>query len=392
MRVTYLLICVIVLVSSLTASAMVSDKAYPENGVWTGTIGDRKVMACFMRDYNPAHTNQSAYFYLRYSKLISLVPDPDSNALWLEGDSKSPSGIWKINVQHDRITGNWSNFAKTKTLPILLNRFKSISSDHSSSCSPESSVFGPDAYSEKIAFGEGKTLNGRSYRVLVALRGAVKTVELIGENETITVLNTLLANELRVGVRAYYECPTNGESYSGTSAKQEWPDYYSSIEPLFWNKQWISFVARTSGDCGGAHPFSDYSYSTWNLSTGKELNLWEWIRNSKKASSSPEYDHYYFNYSAPEKLNRIITRKAIKQRLAFNPKEAREENNCLDVIQSNSEYQIRLGKFGFIFTQAFPHVVQACTDDIEITYGELVPFLAKKGKEAVMAMQHDRLD
>ena len=387
MRVTFLLICIMLLASSLTASAMVTENASPENGVWTGTIGSSKVMACFMRDNNPAHTNQSAYFYLRYSKLISLIPDPDSKTLWVEGDNKNPSGIWKINVQHDRITGNWSNLAKTKTLPIFLNRFKSISSDNSSSCSPESSVFDPVAYSEKIVSGEEKTFNGRHYRVLSASNTTVTSVELIGGNETIAELNTLLANELRVGVVAYYGCPTSGELSSGKRGKNETPNYNSSIEPLFWNDQWISFVARTSGDCGGAYPYSGYSYSTWNLSTGKELNLWEWIKSSKKANSSPEYDHYYFSYSAPERLNRIITKKAIKQRLVFNPKEASEEDNCLDVIQSNSEYQIRLGKSGFIFTQNFPHYAQACDDDIEIIYGELVPFLTKKGKEAVMAIQ-----
>lgn len=391
MRLTTLLICTMLLTSSLAASASGSDKAPPENGIWAGAIGDSKVMACFMRDDDPAHTNQSAYFYVRYSKPISLIPDPAKKTLWFEGNIKNPSGIWTIKAQGDQITGNWSNFSKTKTLPISLNRVKSISSDNASSCSPDLGIFDPVVYpqvlSEKVAFGGEQTVNGRRYRVLSVLDGAVKSVELLGEGETITVLNTLLENELRASMSAYFGCPTNGERYSVKRGKHEKPDYNSSIEPLFWNEQWISFVARTSGYCGGAYPFSGYSYSTWNLSTGKKTNLWEWIRNSKKADSSPEYDHYYFNYSAPEKLNRIITKKAIKQRLAFNPKEATEENGCLDVIQENSGYAIRLSMTGFIFTQVFPHVVQACTDDVEITYGELMPFLTKKGKEAVIGIQ-----
>lgn len=392
-RLTKLLVGTMVLIGSQSTSASGPDKTPPANGIWAGAIGDSKVMACFMRDDDPARTNQSAYFYLRYSKPISLIPDPAKKTIWFEGNIKNPTGIWTIKVQGDQITGNWSNFAKTKTLPISLSRFKSISSNDASSCSPGLSVFDPVVYphvrSEKVAFEGEQTVNGGRFRVQSALDGAVKSVELIDDGETITVLNTLLANELRVRISDYYGCPINGEQYSGKGRKQEKPDYYSSIEPLFWNVQWISFVARTSGYCGGAHPFSNYSYSTWNLSTGKELNLWEWVKNSKKADSSPEYEHYYFSYSAPDRLNRIITKKAIKQRLAFNPKEATEENNCLDVIQGNNEYEIRLSKTGFIFTQVFPHVVLACTDDIEITYGELMPFLTKKGREAVMGIQEN---
>lgn len=390
MRVTSFLVCVMLLFGSITAAADF-DEVVPENGIWTGTIGDNKVMACFMRDNDPAHTNESAYFYLRYSKLISLAPDPESNVLWLEGDSKSPSGIWKINVQHDRITGSWANPENTKTLPILLKRFKSISSDHSTSCSTESSVFGPEAYAKKIVSGDVTTFNGRHYRVLSASNTEVSSIELIGTSEAITALNTLLANELRVSLSDYYKCPTSGENISGKRGKSKTRNYVSSILPLFWNDQWISIISSTYGDCGGAHPFSSYSYSTWNLSTGKELNLWQWIKNSKKVGGSPEHDNYYFNYSARKRLNTMITKKAVKQRLAVYPNEASEENNCLDSIQSNSEYQIRLGKSGFIFTQTFPFYAQACTDDIEITYSELAPFLTKSGKEAVTLLKKNRL-
>lgn len=367
----------LLLVFSLAASASGSNNVSPEQGVWTGTIGDGKVMACFMRDDDPAHTNQSAYFYLRYSKPISLIPDPNNKNSWFEGDIKNSTGVWSISVLHDRITGNWSNPTKTKSLPIQLTRFKSISSNHSSisSCSPELGVFNPAVYpqvlSQKIAYSGEKNLNGRRYRVSSALEGAVKSVELIGESETIGLLNVLLANELRAGMLGYYGCPTIGERDSRKIGQTEKPDYQFSIEPLFWNEQWISFVTRSSGYCGGAHPFSDYSYSTWNLTTGKELNPWEWIKNSKVSES----------------LNRIITKKAIKQRLALYRKVASEESGCLDAIQVNSQYQIRLGKTGFVFTQVFPHVAQACTDDIEITYGELMPFLTKKGKAVVEAIQ-----
>jgi hypothetical protein len=390
MRIIYHLICAMLLTSILTVSTLAADKAPPENGTWTGTIGNNNVMACFMRD-GSTQTKQAEYFYLRYSKPIALVPDPGNQTLWFEDNIKDPTGIWTINVQDDRITGTWSNPAKTKALPISLNRFKTISSDYSSTtCSPEFDIFNPVAYpqvlEEKIELSkETPALNGRNYRGLSALGGAVKSVKLSGEGKVIAELNTLLLNELRAGISAYYECPTSGGLYSRQKGKNIKPDYMASVEPLFWNKQWISFVATVSGDCGGAHPFSNFSYSTWDLSTGRELNLWEWIKDSQKTgSASGGDDGYDF-----DKLNKIITQKAIKQRLAFDPKEADEENNCLDVIRDNNQYDIRLSKTGLIFTQVFPHVVYACTDDIEITYSELMPFLTKKGKKAVMTIQEN---
>lgn len=394
MRFANLFICTMLLASSLVASASGSEKAPPENGVWVGVIGGSEVMACFMRDNTPDHANQSAYFYLRHSKSISLIPHPAKSNVWFEGSVMNPSGIWMIKVQGDRMTGDWSNAAKTKALPISLTRVQSILSDNASSCRAGSGIFDPVVYpqvlSEKVASGDEKTINGRRYRVLSALDGAVQSVELLEVGEPIAALNILLENELRANISAYYGCSPNDERYPGKKGRHEKSDYYFSIEPLFWVGRWISFVARTSGYCGGAYPFSERSYSTWNLSAGREVNLWEWIGNSKKIDGSSKYDRYYFNYSAPEELNEIIIKKAINQRLAFNLEEATEENNCLDVIRGNSEYEIRLSATGFIFTQVFPHVVQACTDDLEITYGELMPFLTKKGREAVIGIRRNQ--
>jgi hypothetical protein len=396
MRPTHLFICLGLLLSCMAGSvaAFTSDakSGAAENGIWTGNIGDNKVMACLLRgDANL--TNKSAYFYLRHAKAIDLIPAPGNKAVWLEGSVKNSTGIWTTEVQGDRISGTWSNPAKSKSLPILLNRLRSISSSPPTNCDPEQDLFDPVRYpqilAEKLTTGAEKSLNGRRYRLVSALDGAVKSVELLAEGETIAALNTLLLNELRAGISAYYGCPVNGQRYEGKKTKNQKPDYDSSIEPVFWNRQWLSLVARNSGDCGGAYPFSGYSYSTWDLSNGKELNLWSWIEHSKKPDHTPEYENEYFSYAAPERLNKIITKKAIRQRLKFNPKEASEENNCLGVIKLNSEYKIRLGKTGLVFTQAFPHVVQACTDDIEISYAELQAFLSKKAKAAVTAIQEN---
>jgi len=390
MRTIHFLLAAVLLSFSLSATATATAPVQipPENGAWTGRIGDSKVITCFMNSDDPAHTNSSSYVYLRHLKHIRLTPDQSSKNTWLEGDPNSPTGIWTFDVQPNRISGTWTNPQKTRTLPIVLDRFKSIMSSYVTGCPDE--VFGsnalPQTHPEKITSSKEKTLNGRRYRVLSALGGAVTSAELIGEGQTIATLNTQLMNELRIGVWAYQSCPTAGE-LRGEKRKNEKPDYNTSTEPVFWNAQWISFVSINSSDCGGAHPFSSTSYSTRSLLSGNEINLWNWIRNSKKEDASPQYDSFFFNYSAPAALNKIITRKFIKQRLALNLKEAHEENGCLDTIRTNSEYKIHLGRKGLVFSPSFPDFTKACEDDIEIPYGELMPFLTKSGRDAVQVIQ-----
>ena len=389
MRPAYLLLFTMILAGGLITSAFSSENISPENGIWTGTIGNSKVTACFQRDDDPAHTNQSAYFYNRYSKLITLAPDLQNGSLWLEGNKQNPTGIWEVKVVGDLITGQWSNQARTHKLAISLSRFESISTDSSPDCDPLYGVFNPKVLTEKINLGKEQVFNGKSFRDISAAEGAVVSIELIEKTKTAIKLNTLLVNELRREISAYYSCPTAGELQTGNQDQDQAANYSSITQPKFWSGHWISLVKLVSGDCGGAYEFHDFSYSTFSLKTGNKVNLWEWITNSKKNDGFPNYDSYYFNYAAPEKLNNIITKKAIMQRLAFNPNEANEENNCLGIIKDNTEYKILLSKTGFIFTQPFPHVTQACSDDVEITYGELMPFLTKKGKDAVMTIQEN---
>jgi hypothetical protein len=255
------------------------------------------------------------------------------------------------------------------------------------------------AANEDINLGRVQSFDGKRYRVRAALDDAVKSVELLDGAKAAAAINAWLAKELNEQISAWYGCPTeseqesarqsqNGEPQAGTRKKDEKPVYSASVEILFWNDKWISFASRSQGDCGGAHPFSGFSYSTWDLATGKAVNLWRWIKNSKKPDGLPEYDGHYINYVAPAALNKIITRRAVKQRLAFNPKEASEGNNCLASIRENSEYKIRLSLRGLVFTQSFPHVILACTDNIEVSYRELAPFLSAQGKAAVAALSN----
>ncbi len=367
MRAFNLLFCAL-LSNSLAIPALGKGLSAPEIGIWSGTLGKNRILACFS-------PGQSAYFYLRHAKLIPLISHPNDKSQWIESDPKHPTGLWAVKAEGNQLRGDWSDTAKTRSLPIELMRYQTLIPNSDTGCDPELGVFNPDSYAkvlaEKVSVTGTKKVMGKSYQVISGLSGDVSSVKLLDQEKSVADLNLLLSTELRTGISQHYDCFQLAKESIGEGGA----DYHFGVEPLFWNERWISFAESTDGYCGGAHPFAEFSYVTWDLTSGKRINLWHWIKNSKKPDSAMEYGDHYFNYAAPEALNQKITAKAIKQRGIGD--------ECQDVIRENHEYQIRFGHQGFVFTPSFPHVTLACTEDVELSFKALMPFLTKEAAEAV---------
>lgn len=381
-----------VLLTVFMANLMAAEVAAlpsPEDGVWVGTLGAQAVVACF--DHHQGATEadvpaDASYFYERYGQLIKLAPQPQSPGRWLEVGEETSTGTWELRVTAgDLLQGQWSDPTGASTARIRLKRFKTLERFGPLSllmCRilAPGSRFG----AQQRQVSTRQTLpNGRQYRVLSVLDGAISTLELVGEGDGLASLNERLASELRIGAASYFDCPVRGEELTPANVKTKKPDYSSSIALLFWNERWVSLAQNSSGDCGGAYPFSDTNRSTWALSTGAPVDLWRWIAASRKPDALPDDGAGYFNYAAPEELYRLIAAKAVKARLAFNPREAQEVSNCLDALTTYTEYEITLGTKGLVFSHRFPHVSQACDDNIEIPYSQLLPFLSAEGKKQV---------
>jgi hypothetical protein len=374
------------LLAVFTPNLMAAEAATPwppEDGVWVGTLGAQAVVACFAHEpQGESGRAYASYFYERYGQLIKLEPQPPSPGRWVEVGEKTSTGTWELRVTAgDLLEGQWSGPGSTSTARVRLKRFKTLESDSALSCEDlaQGSRFG----AQKRQVRTRQTLSdGRQYRVLSVLDGAISTLELVGEGDGLAFLNERLANELRVGVAGYFGCPGPNELPTPASIKTKKPDYSSSIALLFWNERWVSLAQNWRGDCG-THLFSDTSRSTWALSTGAPVNLWRWIAASRKPDALPDYDDYNLNYAAPEKLNRLIVAKAVKARPPFNSRDAQAESGCLDALTTNTKYEITLGARGLVFSHRFPRVSQACEDNIEIAYSQLLPFLSAEGEKQV---------
>ncbi len=365
----------------LTAfQARIAQLASPENGLWTGTIGNQEVVACFFHFDLPQYSNESGYFYVRHAQRIALEPRRESSNVWSEGDSQSPTGIWKFNDRHgDLLLGTWSDVAGKKSVPIRLKRFKTLSmgdpGSFSDSCSPEYGILNAAMYARiqaaKVTVGKTQTANGKPYRTISALDGAVETLEMLDQSGAVAELNERLRNELTVGIREYHGCAAALDEQYGEGGEA---DYGATVKLAHWDEHRISFVRSIGGFCGGAHPFFESTYSTWDLTTGKEVNLLTWLEQDKA-----KRDIYDSGSFIPRQLDKIIAEAAVKERGED------ETDDCLSVIRDNHSYQLSLGGQGLIFHSRFAHVVQACDFSIEIPYATLAPFMTKAGREAIAA-------
>ena len=358
---------------SCEVSAQAATLRPQEDGVWTGTLGKQEVMACF-EHYRGNDSNRppyGAYFYRRYGKLIEFTPPLDPKRNWIEKGDQGSTGTWSFNIRgNDWLNGVWSAPNADATAVLRLKRVKKLD-DYFSGCHGESFLFNLEV-DRHLSFKTHTFPNGNWYRSRSTSVGknvaTARSFYLDGDGEGIASLNERLANELRSDLVDYFSCPvrSTGEVVkSATSGEQ--PDLSSDISVLFKSARWISLIKTTSGDCGGAYPFSSWSRSTWDLTTGEPENLWAWVKGG----------------ATPPKLNKLIADRAVKSRLAFNPKEAKEEPNCLETLRDNKDYQVSIGAKGLVFSHNFPHVSQACNDSIEIEYNLLRPFLSPHGMKQV---------
>jgi alpha-tubulin suppressor-like RCC1 family protein len=332
-------------------------------GVWKGTIGDLKIIACFDRSFD------SGYYYLRHFRDIPLFDLDKQKLTWGEGSQEQQTGTWRLKpVGEERLEGEWSDAKGARRLPIVLTRLYS-DKDGKGGCMLEgtqSIAFNAPRVGAQKIIKERVKFNNNEYLKLSTLAGAIQGIELPDNDPRYVPVNKMLGKQFQAEVQAYFECQRS-------TPDRPVPDYQAEIRILFWNKNWLSIEESTNGDCGGAHPFNGSGYRNIDLVRGQEVNLWTWFKHARKDSAMADLDYSYVNYVAPESLNKLILSHLASPRS--------RDDECWQVLEENREYQLSLGQTGIVFSTAFPHVVQACNESVQIPYPELLPFMNDKGRE-----------
>lgn len=313
-------------------------------GVWSGTVGKKAVIACFNK--GSTWTAYGSYYYIDYLTPIALHTQEEDDSYWHEGDT----GKWKLTTPvNGAIMGTWRNEKTGKTFPINLTLVDG--KDDESACARDSFNI---RLENRPKIKKGKIVQfspGRSYRKIQF--AGQETIELFSMDPAIDKLNTQLKPDLSTeAIDAYFQQRREFLGRVGYPAVDE-----RHTEPKYWDSNFITieFYLWVAGE--GRRGISN-EYRTWNLRTGEEVDLWNWIEGSSS------------NANLPPKLKEYLYRDITE-----------ESPDCSNGYRGEGIFTLTLGKTGLnIDEDAWG---DGCEKMFFIPYQELGPFLSPTGKQAV---------
>lgn len=331
-------------------------------GVWEGTLGTKAIVACFNFDYP-----SGSYFYKQYKKPIQLTRK-EQDGLWHEANG---TGLWLLDPgQGTTLSGTWSSVKDALVkLPISLSLVDSSKSKRA--CGSESYTSQIEA-PPKIEIGKKKEFApGRSFRPLRFAGQA--TVELFGPEPTLAAINRELRRDFDTGkdaIKEYFDKRREFLGRVGVPAEDE-----NTTEPEYWTSQWLS-IRNYTWAAGTGRSGISWFYRTWDVQTGKQVDLWTWFGSRKESLSVPGAGPVVATSggSMTPKLRRFVFRHE-----GIDPGKA--EENCESNYKEDAYYDLTLEAKGMRFAQ--PDFGDGCAIEIEVPYAELGPVLTPAGKAAV---------
>lgn len=338
-------------------------------GVWQGTVGSARVMACLVPSIQP-----SSYYYLQHRTSIPLTAIAGKENEWLEGGSSGPSATWQLNENKDgRLTGTWTNNTSPhQTLPINLSKLAFIANQIGDECGAEDSASFKAYNKPRIdstvtraqEFADKTTLSTPDGAVSIILPPHVSDITSVG-SQAHSWLDTRIAN--------LYSCKfdfVTDPSATGNSLRYQYKLYIRLRSP-----HWLVATQLGYKYCGDANSTqSDQDVFVWNLDMKTQVNPWTWIANSE--------------VGCPETCHRKPP-KALRALIMSMTHPNSENKECARLDRDNDTYLIRPTSRGLIFS-GIVYESRDCDFDTEIPYAALQTFLTQKGKEAAQSFLTDK--
>lgn len=365
----------VVLALSLLAGvrAGAAEPAKPSllQGVWQGTIGKHSIRACFSQGGSDSF---GAYYYLAHKQTIALERSDRPGATFVEGsggDAKSPR--WQLDrVSAAEIAGRWSQ--GSRTLPLHLTRINGLKSDETA-CS--SLLFHNPRLEGVRVISKPALKDGVRYtRLILDHLGhfnsvSVETFAIEGNAPAVARINAKLREPLASGPESWFECvrvSLKHLPYEG--------DSYEKIEPRMVSHRWLSVESQSDWNCGGAHPESGSRSRTFNLQTGREVDLHDWL--NAKAVARQRYDDGHES----KKLVPAFRTFIIAGWKHGDP-------DCTDTVRSAEYWHIELTRTGLVFTPDLPRVAQACGEEFRVPFARLEPYVSADGRSHADSLRNE---
>jgi len=357
------LVASLALIAAVPAAAQdAATPPQPWEGVWQGTLGTYPVRLCLSQ--RSETWSVGAYYYLSQLKTIGL--DRQDDGSWVEkaGNSGAVTGRWTLRPSGNALSGEWKQGAKV--LPLALTR---VAADISDGACGTREFLEPRIQPVKLR-ETPKALGKFAYRELtwdvgkgfpeVSLTSLAYAPVQPGDKAINAALQ--LDPAKREGDADYVSCFQGSLGSLGNDG-----DFSFGYALRAATSAHLTVTANAGGFCGGAHPYADYWWLTFDRKTGQKVDLGTWLT----PAAVPRSD--WFEDSAQRPLSPAF-RKLLMRRLRF------EDAECRTVVSEAEYWNIGLDRTGLVFSPSLPHVAQACGDDAAVPFAELAPWLSAAGK------------
>jgi len=351
-------------------SAVAAPQQSNPKGVWDGTIGQLPVRACFDER---GGESVGVYFYRSRFETIPLMKDDKGAWLFSEGwpdDAKAPR--WSLTqIGWNAIGGNWAQ--GSRKLPIRLTRVPvAKQGEDEGPCS--SMEFQQPRLEGLRVVRAAAVKDGVSYtKLTLDHRGhfgdsvAVESFELAGDNPAIRAINAVLKKPFdQKDDSSWLSCIREAFPWGG--------EHNESFEPRMISRRWLVVNHHWDGYCGGAHPDSSNSAKTFDLKTGREIDVRDWFTDRAVKRTRYEGDPEVFKTMQPEFRSLVIA-------------DWKGDEDCAGTIDSEEWWSFELTRSGFVFTPILAHVAQACEEDFALPFSKLLPYLTPEGRKAIAELQ-----
>lgn len=354
--------------AALAAPAQAAE-APAWQGVWQGAIGRLPVRACFA---DKDHGSDGAYYYLRHLRAIPLEQLEKPGSIWVEQDSRDAKRPrWAFKTTGTVLSGTWSD--GRNSLPFRLTRVPGLKPGQLS-CG--SLLFNqPRLKRASIATSRAR-IGGVGYMKLAFRPGPqfpdveIVTFALDRPSPAAQRINQRLREPLPGAAERseWFRCMT--ASLDSVARDGE---YRVAIEPVMATGRWLAARHWQEGSCGGASPFNSSVSRTFDLKSGAEVDLHNWLNGRAVARGN----------AGSGRLAAL--RPAFRQFILARA--SPQDAECREAVASEQYWDIGLRRTGLVFSPSLPRVVQACGDEILVPFNRLTAYLSPQGSAGVASLR-----
>lgn len=332
-------------------------------GAWQGTIGKYPV-AVLLTD--KSCNRVSSYYYLRHLTAIHLAQNYDIARTWNENwDGKGAA--WTLaSVTDDAIGGTWTSADGKRTLPISLKRIAEPSAAPYSGnqCEAQFAAYNKvriDRIMKKMVT-KNATLGALRYRTLSVMNGKIVYFEVLPGAQHVSGLNKAMRDGMQSEIADALECHDHQDGYVSR--------YETAVRPTRLLYGHILTIQNDYTHNCGAGLDNSSAYGGWDVDTDTPIFPGAWVNTEK---------YTYDKVKLSDKLKALIQQHA-----------AAGKGECSGILTApDTAYSVSFGSSGLVFHTRLPAAKQACNQEIEIPFAELMPFLTPEGQQTARQLMQE---